>query len=265
MSRIWPSSFGALASLVLFLAACEQAPGPSEPASGEGVVYHRGNTAEPASLDPHRLQGVEEMTIANDLFLGLMTDAADASPLYGAARSHEINEDGTVYTFAMREGHVWSDGAPVTAADFVFAYRRFLNPETAAQYAALFYPIKNARAVNAGDLPPEALGVSAPDPGTLVIELERPAPYLLELLTLPPAFPVPEHVIAGHGADWVKRENFVSNGPFRLGEWRPNDYIRMEKNPLFFDAENVRIDTVYAYPTDLEIEGHPDAPLATIR
>ncbi len=265
----------ALAGLCLALIAC--GPDPERPANApdEGVVYHMGNTAEPASLDPHRVQGVEEMAVVNDLFAGLMTDAADASPLPGAAESYTISPDGLTYTFTMRDGHVWSDGTPVTAEDFVFAHRRFLDPATAAQYAALFYPIKNARAVNGGTLPPEALGVAAPDARTYVMTLEHPAPYLPELLTLPPSFPVPRHVIAAHGADWIKAENMVSNGAYTLSDWRPNEVIRLEKNPTYFDAPTVAIDTVFVYPTEDrgaairrfragELDSNSDVPAAQV-
>ncbi len=221
--------------------------GAGEP---EKVVYHRGNFAEPSSLDPHRISGTWESHIGRDLFLGLMTDSAEGEPIYGAATAYEVSEDGLTWTWTMREGHQWSDGTPVTAHDFVFAYRRIMDPATAAEYASILYPIKNARAVNFGEVPVEELGVRAIDDGTLEISLEHPAPYLPEMLTHQALFPVPKHLVEEVGDRWVSSGTMVSNGPYMLVEWRPNDFVHLEKNPYFYDAENVAIDETYFYPTD---------------
>ncbi len=232
---------GLLASMV---AGC------GEPAAPAGAVLHRGNSSEPASLDPHRVQAVNDMHIVTDLFMGLMGLSADARPVPGAAERMTVSGAGRIYTFQLREGHQWSDGVPVTADDFVFSFRRLMDPATAAAYASFLYVIENARAVNAGDLPVSALGVVATGPRTLVLRLEAPAPYLPELLTLPPTFPVPAHVVRAQGDDWVRTRPLVSNGPFRLARWRPNDFVRLDRNSRFYDAYNVALDTVIYYPTD---------------
>ncbi len=233
------------------LTACDGgAPTQAPTQETASVVLHRGNSGEPASLDPHRMSGIWEINIGRDLFLGLMTDAADGSPIPGAAESFVVSEDGKTYTFTIREGHTWSDGVPVTAEDFVFAFRRILKPETAAEYASLLYMIKNAAAINAGEAAPESLGARADDPMTLVVELEYPAPFLPQVLTHQAAFPVPRHLIEQYGDDWARAGTMVTNGAYVLAEWRPNDHIRLQKNPAFYDAANVAIDTVYFYPTD---------------
>ncbi len=219
--------------------------------SEEGlVVLDRGNNAEPSSLDPHRASGTWENNIIGDMFVGLYTEDANGLPIYGAAEAHTVSDDGLVHTFTIREGHVWSDGVPVTAYDFEFAMRRILNPEMAAEYAALLYVIHNAAEVNSGALPPEQLDVHALDERTLQITLNQPAPYLPQLLTHYTAFPVPQHLVESEGDRWVRAGVMVSNGPYVLQEWAPNDHIRAVKNELFYDAENVAIDIVNYYPTD---------------
>ncbi|MHA1548459.1 MAG: ABC transporter substrate-binding protein, partial [Alphaproteobacteria bacterium] len=116
------------------------------------VTLHMQNGGDPTSLDPHKVSGDWENRIVGDIFEGLVTEDAGAQPIPGMATSWDISDDGLVYTFKLREGAVWSDGQPVTADDFVFALQRLMNPETAANYAYLQYPIKNAEAINGGDI-----------------------------------------------------------------------------------------------------------------
>jgi oligopeptide transport system substrate-binding protein len=234
------ASFGSLivaASLALAL-----------PAHAEKELF-RGNAGEPKSLDPHRATGTWENNIIGDMMLGLYTEAADASPILGAADDAKTSADGLRWTFHIRP-HTWSDGKPVTAHDFVFAYRRILNPKFAAEYREILYPIKNAVKVSEAKLPLDSLGVSAPDAQTLVIELENPAPYLPQLLTHYTAFALPQHVVEKFKDDWVKPGNMVTNGPYVPLEWRPNDHITLVKNPKFYDAANVKIDRVTFYPLE---------------
>jgi oligopeptide transport system substrate-binding protein len=123
-------------------------------AFGSGAALAAGelriaNSGEPDTLDPHHVEGTWEDRIIGDMFMGLTTEAADAKPIPGAAESWEVSDDGTVYTFQLRD-HTWSDGTPVAADDFVFALRRILDPAEAAEYASLLYTIKNAKALNEG-------------------------------------------------------------------------------------------------------------------
>lgn len=215
----------------------------------EKKVLHRGNGAEPDSLDPHKATGTWESSIIGDMIVGLLTEDPEGKPIPGAATSWTISEDGKTYTFKIREGHVWSDGMPVTAHDFVFAFRRILNPATASQYASLLYVVKNAQLVNKSALAEEDLGIRAIDDATLEIELEAPAPFFIAMLRHQTTYPVPKHMIEKLGSDWSRAENWVSNGPYTLAEWRPNDHIRIVKNDKFYDAENVEIEEVYFYPT----------------
>jgi len=239
------------------LNACGESP-PVEPASTL-TILNRGNTAEPRSLDPHYAQAQYESTIVGDLLMGLTIDGPDAISIPAAAENWDVSDDGLVWTFHLRE-HVWSDGMPVTAEDFVYAWQRILNPQTAAPYASLLYIFKNAQAVNAGALPPSSLGASAVDARTLVLELENPAPYLPELMSHFTTYPVPKHIVEGMGGDWTDAENYVGNGPFNFIEWVPNDHITLDKNLAFYDAENIAIDRVIYYPA-----ADPDAALRRFR
>ncbi len=231
------------------LAAVLAALGASGPAASADEL-RVGNVGEPASLDPHYVSGTWENRIVGDLFLGLMTEAPDGTVVPGAAAEWRVDAGGTVYTFEIRE-HTWSDGTPVSAHDFVFSLRRILAPETAAEYASLLYPIRNAEALNTGALKDaSALGVRAIDDDTLEITLHSPAPFFLELLTHYTAFPVPRHVVEKHGNAWIKKDNIVSNGPYVLEEWAPGAHVKLKKNERFFDTANVRIERVVFYPQE---------------
>jgi oligopeptide transport system substrate-binding protein len=217
------------------------------PASAAKTL-HRGNGAEPKGLDPHQASGDPENQILGDMLIGLYTEDVSGKPILGAAEKVETSPDGLRWTFTIRD-HKWSDGTPVTAGDYVFAYRRALDPATVCEYANILYPIKNAEKVNKGTLTTDKLGVTAPNAKTLVIELEHPAPYLPEMLTHYTTFAIPKHVVEKAGKDWTKPGVMVSNGPYMLAARRPNDHIKLVKNPHFYDAGNVKIDEVYFYPT----------------
>jgi oligopeptide transport system substrate-binding protein len=220
----------------------------SSPALAAPVVLNRGNSGDPKSLDPHFISALNESNIVGDLLLGLTTLDPQARPIPGAATRWSVSGDGKTWTFQLRP-HLWSDGTPVTARDFVFAWQRLLDPKTAAVYAYNLWVIKNAQRISEGRLPPSALGVSAPDDRTLVLQLEHPAPYLPELLTHDTAYPLPRKTVLAKGSAWSRPENYVANGPYVPQSWVPNDHITLVKNPRFYDAAHVRIDIVNYYPT----------------
>lgn len=217
------------------------------PASAQ-MVLHRGNGAEPDTLDPHLATGNWENQIIGDMIVGLFTEDGDGNAIYGAAESHTVSEDGLTWTFKIRD-HVWSDGTPVTAGDFVFAWQRILDPKTGSQYASLITgEFKNGLAISEGNAPPESLGARAIDDKTLELKLEHPAPYLPELLTHYTTFPVPRHTVLTYGKDWIKAGTYVGNGAYTLVTWEPNNFVRLKKNPAFYDAANVKVDEVNFYP-----------------
>jgi oligopeptide transport system substrate-binding protein len=225
----------AWAALLLLLAASS--------AQAESVL-NRGNGAEPDSLDPAFAGTAMEANILGDLMVGLTTLDAAARPVPGIADHWETSRDGLTWTFHLRAAR-WSDGSKVTAQDFISSWRRLMDPKTAARSAQNLWILRNARSITAGRLPPAALGAAAPDPATVVITLERPAPYLPELLTQPCALPLPPAAIKAG----PRPNATVSDGPYLLKSWMPNDHVTLVKNPGFYDAAAVKIDTVNYFPT----------------
>ncbi len=221
----------------------------SSPALAEAVL-HRGNAGEPQTLDQaHTSINIEEF-ILKDLYEGLTIYDASGKIVPGAAETWDLSDDGLTYTFKLRSDAKWSDGSPVTAEDFAFSFRRVEDPKTAAGYANILYPIKNAEKVNKGEAQPADLGVKAVDEKTLEITLERPTPFFLELLAHQTALPVSKASVEKNGADFVKPGTMVSNGAFKLVSHVPNDNLVVEKNPNYWDAANVKLDKVIFYPID---------------
>lgn len=217
---------------------------------GGKQILRRANGAEPSSLDPQLMTGTWESAIISDLFEGLLTRDAGGSSIPGVAESWDISDDGLHYTFHLRGDAKWSDGTPLTADDFVYAWRRILSPELAAPYAYMLYPILNARAYNQGEQPADALGVEASDDHTLSVTLARPTGYFLEMLSHASTYPVPRTAIEQYGSDWTKPGHMISNGAFELTEWISHDHIAAVKNPDFHDAANVALDEVRFLPID---------------
>ncbi len=212
------------------------------------TVYNRGNDTDPSTLDHHLTSTVAEGHLMRDLYESLVVQDANAEIVPGVAESWEISDDGLVYTFKLREDAKWSNGDQVKASDFVFAYQRIQNPETAAPYANILYPIKNAEAINTDGMALEELGAVAIDDTTLEITLEQPTPYFLELLTHQTGLPLHEASVTEHGDQFTRPGNMVTNGAYMLESFTPNDMIVMQKNPQFHDADNVAIDTVNYIP-----------------
>ncbi len=236
----------ALILVLGMLAAAIQAT----PAGAEPVVLHRGNVAEPDTLDPQKGGTTYEQYIARDLFEGLVSLDAAGETIPGIAERWDISEDGLTYTFHLRENLVWSDGHPLTADDVVLGFRRAMDPATGTWYANFGYKILNGYEVNTSAMKPEELGVRALDARTVEIRLVAPSLIFVRICSIPMFMPVPGHVYAIHGDDWVKEGVMVSNGAYTLASWKPQDSVRLVRNPRFFAAETVRIDEVIYYPTD---------------
>jgi len=214
------------------------------------TVLNKGNGGEPQTLDPgHTSIDVEEFLV-KDLQEGLTVYDAAGKIVPGAAESWSVSADGLTYTFKIRANAKWSNGDPVTAADFVYSFGRIEDPKEAAGYANILYPIKNAEAINGGKADLSTLGAKAIDDKTLALTLERPTPYILQLLAHQTALPVNKAAIEKFGKDWVKPGNMVSNGAYMLTENVANDHITMVKNPNYWDTANVKIDKVIDYPIE---------------
>lgn len=214
------------------------------------AVLHRGNSGEPKSLDSAHISINIEGFIIHDLFEGLTTHDAKGAIVPGAAESWKVSDDGTVYTFKIRDDAKWSDGSPVTAEDFHFAISRLEDPKTAAEYANLLYPIKNAEQVNKGKLPVDQLGLKVVDAKTLEITLERSTPYFLQLMAHYTALPINKANYEKFGDQYVKPGNMVNNGAFKLESHVPNDKLVVAKNDQYWDAKNVKLDKVVFYPIE---------------
>ena len=213
------------------------------------TVYHRGNDANPETLDQHKTSTISEAYILADLYEGLLVYDAAGKVSPGMAESWEMSSDGAVYTFHLRDAK-WSNGDRVTAGDFVFSLRRIMDPATGAKYANILYPIKNAEAINKGEMEPAELGVRAVDDRTLEIALQQPTPYFLELLTHQTGLPVHPASVEKYGSDFVRPENMVTNGAYTLTEFTPDDKVVLDKSPTYHDAANVHIDRVIYYPME---------------
>ncbi len=210
-----------------------------------------GISGEPASLSPAKIVGgVWEEDILRDIFEGPIAINAEGKIIPGMAESWDISDDGKVYTFHLRDAK-WSDGTPVTADDFVFAYRYQVDPKNASNYAHRLYPVVNAEAINAGKQPLDSLGVKSLDDGkTLQITLTEPTVYFLKTLVLPFAYPMPRHVVEQYGDDWSDPAHIVVNGAFKPTTWVPNTELDTIKNPDFHAADQVSLDGVTYYPLE---------------
>lgn len=235
-------------AIALALAAC--APRAAVQTCDPGhKCLHIGNSAEPLSMDPNIITSVQDDNVVSDMIMGLTQMAADGTTLPGMAESWTSSPNGLVWTFKLRDAK-WSDGTPVTAGDFVYGMRRLQDPKTAAEYAYLAYILKNAKEINNGAMPPEALGARAIDDKTLELTLTHPAPFLLELAGHQTFYPLPQHVVEKWGEHWTDPEHMVANGPYKLAYWRLGDRVKLVKNPLFYEASQVCADEVYYYATN---------------
>ncbi len=209
---------------------------------------HRGNLAEPDTLDPAKWFTTYESEILRDLFNGLLQIDASGNEIPGAAESWTVSDDGMTLTFKLRADGKWSDGRP---DDFVLGFHRAFDPKTTSAYANFGYVIVNAREVVEGKAPVDQLGVRAIDPLTFEVKLREPSQTILWLFAgYPCFFPTPAHALAEYGEGWVQPGRMISNGPYKLQAWVPQDRITLVKNENYFDAGAVKIDTVFYYPTD---------------
>ena len=209
-------------------------------------VLNLGNGSEPKDLDPHTVTGIPEFQIIQNLFEGLVgKDPKTLEPTPGVAESWKLSKDGKVYTFKLRKNAKWSNGEPVTASDFIYSWKRLLDPKTASEYAYQGYYLKGGRDFNQGKMKdPGQLGIKSTDPLTLEVTLENPTPYFLSLLYHHSLYPVHQATVEKHGMRWTRPENLVSNGPFRLKKWQMNQVITLERNPEYWDASNVKLEAV---------------------
>lgn len=214
------------------------------------TVLRRGNGAEPETLDPHRAQSVTASNILRDLYEGLVGEAPDGRLIPGAAERWEIGPDGKLYTFHLRKNAKWSNGDPVTAADFVYGLQRSVDPKTGSAYAEILAPILNTKAIITGELPPSALGVKAVDTHVLQITLKAPTPYFLGLLTHSSSYPAHRASVEKHSDQFTQPGKHVSNGAYQLTDWVVAAHITLQRNTHYWNNEKTGIDVVKYLPID---------------
>ncbi|MFO1468514.1 MAG: peptide ABC transporter substrate-binding protein [Steroidobacteraceae bacterium] len=231
---------------------------PAEPS--QTSTLRRGNGSEAESLDPQAARSEAALTIARDLFEGLMRVGPTGEALPAAAASVEVSADGLRYVFHLRPGLAWSNGDALEAADFLAAWRRLVDPATAAPYAQMLAPVHNAAAITAGKARPESLGVQAPHAGTLMVDLERPAAHFLALMTHPASFPLHRASLARYGSRFAKPGLLVSNGAYALSRWDFGSKILAVRNHHYWDDAHTRIERI-----EYHVIPQPAAELAAYR
>jgi oligopeptide transport system substrate-binding protein len=209
---------------------------------------------EPTTLDPSKCSDAFAGCAIDHLFDGLLRLTPDMDVTPDLARAWEVSEDGRKYVFELRDDASWSDGTPVTAQDFEYAWKRILDPASASDNASFLYDLKGARQFHQGEISdPNAIGVRASDEWTLVLELEEPAGYFLQLMSHSAAYPLPRHAVRAHGEAWADADNLVTNGPFRLQAWHPGESMVLERSPGYrgrFAGNLHRVELVFVDPTN---------------
>lgn len=210
------------------------------------------NGPDPESLDPAIITSQSDGRIVSALFEGLTRfNAVTAQAEPALAKRWDISDNGTVYTFHLRNGLQWSTGEPITARDVVYSWRRAVDPSTASDYAGMLFCVKNAESINAGKITDlSQLGVRGIDAKTVRVELTAPTPFFLELCAFWTLAVVPEKAITQHGDQWCLRQPLPVSGSHTLEFWHVRDRVRIRNNRLYWDADNTRNNVVDLLPVE---------------
>ncbi|MFT5873610.1 MAG: oligopeptide transport system substrate-binding protein, partial [Clostridium sp.] len=218
---------------------------PTQSATGEVpqvITFNLG--AEPKTIDPALSQAIDSGDVIGNAFEGLMRLDDKDLPVPGMAEKYEMSPDGLTYTFHIRPGVVWSDGKPVVAGDFEYAWKRVLAPATAAVYAYQMFYLKNGEAYLGGKKTADDVGVKATDDSTLVVTLENPTSYFLALTSFQTYMPIRKDVAEGNLAWATKPDTYITNGAFKMKEWKPKDVLTFVKNDKYWDAKSIKLETL---------------------
>jgi len=251
------ASFFAIFCYSITLTSCSKHETNVERGDRDKILFW-GNGTEPQDLDPHVTTGMPEAYIQTALFEPLVSsDPKTLAPTSGVAESWTINADQTVYTFHLRSNARWSNGDPVTADDFVWSYKRAVMPRLGNQYSYMYAPIKNIDQFAKGEITDfNDVGVKALNKNTLEITLNSPTPYFLGLLSHHSFYPVNRKAIEQYGSvdeqgnQWTRPGNMITNGPFMLKEWKLFKHVAVEKNPYYWNADQVKLNEVRFLPTE---------------
>ena len=233
-------------AIATFLASCLFI---SSAGFGAGVDYAKRYVAvnmrdEPKTMDPQKADDEIALTLLAHVNEGLVRLDPKNNPIPGVAESWEL-KDKTTYIFKLRKNALWSDGKPVRAQDFVFGWRRAIDPKTASQYSFMLFPVKNGEAINKGKMPLDKLGVSAVDDQTLKVELENPTGYFLRLASFGTFYPAREDFVTKHGEKYAAdAKTLLSNGPWQVDSWKHNASIRLVKNEKYWNKDKIWLNTI---------------------
>jgi oligopeptide transport system substrate-binding protein len=210
----------------------------------------------PEFIDPNKVAESSGTSIVSNLFETLLLTApGNTPPEPGAAERFEVSPDGRTYTFHLRKTLVWSDGRPTTAHDYVYSWKRALDPATGSKNAQQLWIIEGAKPYNEGKVQTsDGVGVRALDDHTLEVRLVGPAPYFPDLVTYVAFAPVPRWAIEAHGDQWTRPGKIVTNGPFLLSKWLERDRFELKRNPTYWDAPNVKLEGAIVYISDSEAQ-----------
>jgi oligopeptide transport system substrate-binding protein len=250
----------ALGAIVGAFAGCKPAGTTAVATGNRDQIIHIGNLAEPVDLDPQITVIQQDFNILQALFEGLAQyDPQTCEPVPAVAEHWDVSADNLTWTFHLRTNAKWSNGDPVTARDFVYAYQRALSPKLAAEGAYLLYALKNGEAFNTGKLADfSEVGAHAADDHTLVLSLAHPVPYLPTLVCNQIWYPLHRATIEKfgptdqRGSNWTRPGNLVGNGYFVLAEWTPHQRIRVTKSPTYWDRDKVKLNEAVFYPIESE-------------
>ena len=213
-------------------------------ASDQSFTYR--DLDESPSIDPGTAEDSAGGDILRDLFEGLMNQAPDGSLVPGVATGYTVSPDNKTYTFTLRDDAKWSNGDPVTAGDFEYAWKRAASPELASPYSWYIeiMSLENGGDVISGDMDKSELGVTALDDLTLEVRLEQPLPYFAQMVVHFTTFPVHQGTVEAHGDDWTKPGNMVSNGAYMLSEHVPQEKLVRVRNDQYWDNDSTILDSV---------------------
>ena len=238
----------ALILTILLLATSFAGCGIGASSGPQGGTLNFNLGSEPPEMDPQLSTDTSSFMILNSTIEGLVRYDKEGMPTAGAATKWVLSADGKTYTFTMRANNKWSNGDPVTAADFVYGLTRALDPATASQYAYILYDIKNAQKINEGKVAVTELGVKAVGTDKLVIELERPTPYFLSIAAFGTALPCNQKFFEANKDTYgAEAATLIYNGPFTISEWVHEDHMVLTKNPNYWNAKAIALDKVQVF------------------
>ncbi|WP_304332955.1 peptide ABC transporter substrate-binding protein [Brachyspira innocens] len=221
--------------ILLMLSSISCSKGKNE---NDGIIVNL--SVEPKTIDPSLNAQIYGVIYISHVFEGLTVRDRNNKIVPGVAEDWEISADGKTYTFFLRTNSTWSDGKPVVAEDFVYSWQRQVDPKVASEYSYQHEPVKNAMAITRGEMPVDSLGVKALDDHTLVVELEAPTAYFLEVVAFPTFAPLRKDIIEQYGDSWtLKPETYIGNGPYIMSERNIDKNIIMVKNPNYWNADSI--------------------------